>query len=208
MLETHSLEFFYGESARFVFPDVRCAPGDTLLILGNSGSGKTTLLNLMALLLSPEKGEIRINGTLTTGLPLHELPGFRARNIGLVFQKPYFVNALNVRDNLLMANYFAGNPPDKPRVNHLAESLGFSGLLDKRVTELSGGEQQRVGIARALMNSAKLILADEPTSALDDLNCGRVADLLESQAKETGAALVIVTHDQRLKSRSPYQITL
>ncbi|MCY1373253.1 Lipoprotein-releasing system ATP-binding protein LolD [compost metagenome] len=107
-----------------------------------------------------------------------------------------------------MANYFAGNPPDKPRVNHLAESLGFSGLLDKRVTELSGGEQQRVGIARALMNSAKLILADEPTSALDDLNCGRVADLLESQAKETGAALVIVTHDQRLKSRSPYQITL
>ncbi len=208
MLETHSLEFHYGESARFVFPDVRCAPGNTLLILGNSGSGKTTFLNLMALLLPPARGEVRINGTSATGLPLHELPGFRARNIGLVFQKPYFVNALNVRDNLLMANYFAGNPPDKSRVNHLAESLGFFGLLDKRVTELSGGEQQRVGIARALMNSAKLILADEPTSALDDLNCGKVAELLESQAKENGAALVIVTHDQRLKSRFPYQITL
>lgn len=208
MLETHSLEFHYGESARFVFPDVRCASGDTLLILGNSGSGKTTFLNLMALLLPPARGGLRINGTSTTGLPLSELPGFRARNIGLVFQKPYFVNALNVRDNLLMANYFAGNPPDKVRVGHLAESLGFSALLDKRVTELSGGEQQRVGIARALMNSAKLILADEPTSALDDLNCGKVADLLESQAKENGAALVIVTHDQRLKSRFPSQITL
>lgn len=208
MLVTRSLEFHYGESARFAFPDVRCASGETLLILGNSGSGKTTFLNLMALLLPPAQGEIRINETLTTGLPLHELPGFRARNIGLVFQKPYFVNALNVRDNLLMANYFAGNPPDKARVNHLAESLGFSALLDKRVTELSGGEQQRVGIARALMNSAKLILADEPTSALDDLNCGKVADLLESQAKEYGAALVIVTHDQRLKSRFPNQITL
>lgn len=208
MLETHSLEFQYGESARFTFPDVRCASGDTLLILGNSGSGKTTFLNLMALLLLPDRGELRINGTSTTGLPLSELPGFRARNIGLVFQKPYFVNALNVRDNLLMANYFAGNPPDKHRVGHLAESLGFSALLDKRVTELSGGEQQRVGIARALMNSAKLILADEPTSALDDLNCGKVADLLELQAKENGAALVIVTHDQRLKSRFPSQITL
>lgn len=208
MLETHSLEFHYGDSARFVFPDVHCASGDTLLILGNSGSGKTTFLNLMALLLPPVKGELRINGTGTTSLPLHELPGFRARNIGLVFQKPYFVNALNVRDNLLMANYFAGNPPDKGRVGHLAESLGFSALLDKRVTELSGGEQQRVGIARALMNSARLILADEPTSALDDLNCGKVADLLEAQAKENGAALVIVTHDQRLKSRFPSQITL
>lgn len=208
MLETDSLEFHYGESARFVFPDVRCASGETLLILGNSGSGKTTFLNLMALLLSPAKGEIRINGTATTGLPLSELPGFRARNIGLVFQKPYFVNALNVQDNLLMANYFAGNPPDKARVKHLADSLGFSALLDKRVTELSGGEQQRVGIARALMNSARLILADEPTSALDDLNCGKVADLLESQAKEYGAALVIVTHDQRLKSRFPSQISL
>ncbi len=208
MLETRSLEFFYGESARFSFPDVNCDPGDTLLILGNSGSGKTTFLNLMALLLSPASGEIRVNGTLTTGLPLHELPGFRARNIGLVFQKPYFVNALNVKDNLLMANYFAGNPPAKDRVHHLAESLGFSELLHKKVTELSGGEQQRVGIARALMNSPRLILADEPTSALDDVNCERVADLLEAQAKENGAALVIVTHDQRLKSRSPHQITL
>lgn len=208
MLETRSLEFHYGESARFVFPDVRCTAGNTLLILGNSGSGKTTFLNLMALLLSPAKGEIEINGTPATRLPLSELPGFRARNIGLVFQKPYFVNALNVKDNLLMANYFAGNPADPGRVNHLAESLGFSALLNKRITELSGGEQQRVGIARALMNSARLILADEPTSALDDLNCGKVADLLESQARENGAALVIVTHDQRLKSRFPHQITL
>jgi len=208
MLETRSLEFHYGESARFDFPDVRCASGETLLILGNSGSGKTTFLNLMALLLMPARGEVQINGTRTTTLPLSALPGFRARNIGLVFQKPYFVNALNVKDNLLMANYFAGNPPDKVRVDHLADSLGFSALLHKRITELSGGEQQRVGIARALMNSASLILADEPTSALDDLNCRKVADLLEVQAKENGAALVIVTHDQRLKTRFPNQITL
>lgn len=208
MLETRSLEFHYGPSARFVFPDVRCAAGDTLLILGNSGSGKTTFLNLMALLLSPSKGEVKINGVPASGLSPGQLPGFRAQNIGLVFQKPYFVNALNVKDNLLMANYFAGKPADAGRVNHLAESLGFSALLNKRVTELSGGEQQRVGIARALMNSASLILADEPTSALDDLNCGKVADLLESQAGENGAALVIVTHDQRLKSRFSHQITL
>ncbi len=208
MLNTHSLCFQYPGSTDFHFPDLRCAAGETLLILGNSGSGKTTLLNLMALLLSPSSGEVNFDGVNTGTLAPSELPTFRARHIGLVFQKPYFVHSLNVEENLLMANYFAGKPQDKARVKHLADHLGFAHVLKKRVTELSGGEQQRVGIARALMNEAKVILADEPTSALDDLNCERVANLLEVQAKESGAALIIVTHDQRLKNRFPNQISL
>jgi putative ABC transport system ATP-binding protein len=86
--------------------------------------------------------------------------------------------------------------------------LGFEHLLSKKVQELSGGEQQRVCIARALMNTPKVILADEPTSALDDENCEKVADLLEKQSKLIGAALIVVTHDHRLKSRFNNQITL
>lgn len=208
MLQTRALQFSYPGGAEFQFPDLRCEAGETLLILGNSGSGKTTLLNLMALLLRPSSGEIHVGGTDVSTLALEALPKFRAQHIGLVFQKPYFVNALNVEDNLLMANYFGGKAQDRGRVRALAEKLGFAALRNKRVTELSGGEQQRVGIARALMNRAQVILADEPTSALDDLNCERVADLLEAQAKESGAALVIVTHDHRLKNRFPNQISL
>lgn len=208
MLETRSLAFKYNTNTQFSFPDLKCESGETLLVLGESGSGKTTFLNLMALLIAPANGEVLINGVNAGTLSLSELPTFRAQNVGLVFQKPYFVNALSVEDNLLLANYFGGKKLQKDRVKYLSESLGFGPLLKKRITELSGGEQQRVGIARALMNSASIILADEPTSALDDKNSSLVADLLEQQAKENGAALVIVTHDQRLKSRFPNQISL
>lgn len=208
MLQTRALQFSYSGAVDFTFPDVKCDAGETLLILGNSGSGKTTLLNLMALLLSPTRGEIRIGGTDTGSLALDALPKFRAQHVGLVFQKPYFVHALNVEENLLMANYFGGKVEDKAKVKVLAEKLGFERLLKKRITELSGGEQQRVGIARALMNQPQVILADEPTSSLDDLNCERVANLLEAQAQDSKAALVIVTHDHRLKNRFPNQISL
>jgi putative ABC transport system ATP-binding protein len=126
----------------------------------------------------------------------------------MVFQKPYFVNALNVFENLLLANYLGNNALDKGKAADLAKSLGFEHLLHKKVQELSGGEQQRVCIARALMNNPKVILADEPTSALDDENCEKVADLLEKQSKLIGAALIVVTHDHRLKSRFNNQISL
>ena len=95
-----------------------------------------------------------------------------------------------------------------PELQKLADSLGIGELLNKKVTELSGGEQQRVCIARALMNAPSVILADEPTSALDDTNCEKVISLLEEQAKEANAALIIVTHDQRLKNSIPNRILL
>lgn len=208
MIETRSLVYGYDDTKQFIFPNISCLQGNSLLILGNSGSGKTTLLNLMALLLSPVSGGVFIGGIEASAISKSELPLFRSKNIGLVFQKPYFVNALSVEDNLLLSNYLGTRPLDKVRVKHLADALGVGGLLKKRITEISGGEQQRVGIARALMNSPKIILADEPTSALDDHNASAVADLLEQQAKENNAALVVVTHDHRLKSRFPNQITL
>ena len=208
MLRTHSLEFSYQKNQKFKFPDIECKAKETLLILGNSGSGKTTFLNLIGLLLSPSSGEILVNGINTSNLALQNLPDFRSKNIGIIFQKPYFVNALNVIDNLLMANYLSNENLDKSKAQTLAKALVFEDLLHKKVQELSGGEQQRVCIARALMNQPKVILADEPTSALDDENCEKVADLLENQAKNINSALIIVTHDHRLKNRFQNQITL
>ncbi len=208
MLQTDSLKFSYPKGPIFSFPNISCNAKETLLILGNSGSGKTTFLNLLALLLSPSSGSFNVNDNQTTTLSEKQVTDFRAQNIGIVFQKPYFVNALNVSENLLLANYLGNNALDKSKAVELAKSLGFEHLLSKKVQELSGGEQQRVCIARALMNTPKVILADEPTSALDDENCEKVADLLEKQSKLIGAALIIVTHDHRLKSRFNNQITL
>ncbi len=208
VIETRNLTFSYTPQKRFAFPDVACADDETLLILGRSGRGKTTLLHLLALLLKPESGQIVVNGTDLARLTASATVAFRAQNIGLVYQRPHFVASLSVMDNLLLANYLAGLKPDRARARHLAERLGFSEHLPKKTTQLSLGEQQRVGIARALMNRARVLLADEPTSNLDDDNCDRVATLLAEQAHEVGASLVIVTHDQRLKERVERQVSL
>ena len=208
MLKTDSLKFSYNNGKTFAFPDISCKAKETLLILGNSGSGKTTLLNLLGLLLQPTSGTLEVNNVITSSLNEKKVTDFRANHIGIVFQKPYFVNALNVSENLVLANYLGNHQLNHTKADDLAKSLGFENLMSKKVQQLSGGEQQRVCIARALMNNPKIILADEPTSALDDENCEKVADLLENQSKLIGAALVIVTHDHRLKSRFPNQITL
>ncbi len=208
MLETRNLTFAYNAQKQFSFPDVACADDETLLILGQSGRGKTTLLHLLALLLTPQSGQVVVNGTELSRLAVAEAVAFRAKNIGLVYQRPHFVHALNVLDNLILANYLAGLKPDPTRARQLAERLGFADHLPKKTTQLSLGEQQRVGIARALMNRARVLLADEPTSNLDDENCERVVTLLTEQAHDVGASLVIVTHDQRLKERVGNQVSL
>ena len=132
----------------------------------------------------------------------------RAKNVGIIYQRPHFVHALSVMENLLLSNYLAGQKQDKQKAKLLAESLGFAEHLGKQTTQLSLGEQQRVGIARALMNNPNVILADEPTSSLDDENCDNVVKLLTQQTSQIGASLVIVTHDQRLKDQFANQITL
>jgi putative ABC transport system ATP-binding protein len=178
------------------------------LILGNSGKGKTTLLHLLGLLLKPESGSVVINDTELTGLSAKETTQFRAENIGIIFQQPHFVSSLNVLDNLLVANYLGDKKLQKEKAQSLATELGFEELLDKKINRLSGGEQQRVGIARALMNNPKVVLADEPTSNLDDDNCKRVIDLLMQQTQSIRAALVIVTHDGRLKEIFGKQVVM
>lgn len=208
MIETKNLSYQYGKGKAIEFEDISIHAGETLLILGKSGVGKTTLLHLLALLLKPKNGKITINNTDITSLNASELVNFRSKNIGLVFQKPHFVSSLSVKENLQLPNYFAGKALEISYLNDLANSLGFEKHLHKKTGELSLGEQQRVAIARAIMNSPKIILADEPTSSLDDENCKNVITLLQNQAKQINACLVIVTHDQRLKNEFSNQITL
>ncbi len=208
MLTTENLTFAYSDAKRFVFPDIRCPDHEALLILGQSGTGKTTFLHLLALLLTPQSGTVTINKTDLTSLSPAQTAAFRAANVGIVYQKPHFVSSLSVLDNLLLANYLAGKPQDKQRARELAGQLGFADQLAKKTNQLSQGEQQRVSIARAVMNQQNVILADEPTSSLDDDNADRVIHLLRSQSEQIGASLVVVTHDQRLKDAFTNRIFL
>jgi lipoprotein-releasing system ATP-binding protein len=132
----------------------------------------------------------------------------RARQLGIIYQRAHFVSSLSVLDNILLANYLANQKQDKNKAAYLADQLGFAEHLFKKPHQLSQGEQQRVSIARALMNDPAVILADEPTASLDDLNCRKVVALLKEQSQSIGASLVVVTHDQRLKDEFSNQVLL
>ncbi len=208
MLKTRSLRFAYNESTEFRFPDIELEAGQNLLVLGESGIGKTTFLHLIAGLLHPNSGSIELMGTSFQNLTSSDLDRFRGKHIGLVFQRPHFIQALTVQENLAMVQYLAGKVQDKKRIKEVLSGLGLEKKLKENPQQLSQGEQQRAAIAIAVINNPQLILADEPTSSLDDKNCTKVADLLKEQAAATGAQLIIITHDQRLKDQFQNTLTL
>lgn len=208
MIKTQTLRYTYRQEAEMVFPALKCKAGEHLLLLGGSGTGKTTLLHLLAGLLPPSAGKIWVMDTDITNLKPTALDKFRGRHIGLIFQRSHFIQALSVRENLLLAQQLAGMKQQSRRVGELLDRLSLTEKANRRIPELSLGEQQRVSIARALMNKPFVIMADEPTSNLDDYNCLQVAALLEEQAKLENVALLVVTHDQRLKDRFSNQVQL
>jgi ABC-type lipoprotein export system ATPase subunit len=200
-LETKSLEFKYTNGGSFHFPNFQLKQCEEVLVLGNSGVGKTTLLHILGGLLKPNAGEVWINDENVYAKSGSKLDQFRGEHIGIIFQTAHFVQPLSVIENLNLALQFANKKFETKRAIELLERLGLESKKSKRPSELSIGEQQRVSIARALMLNPKLILADEPTSALDDKNAEIVMDLLREEAKRSQSALVIVTHDSRLKSK-------
>ncbi|RXK86022.1 ABC transporter ATP-binding protein [Filimonas effusa] len=195
MLSTRALSYSYDGIRHLHYPDLDAAAGETLLVTGMSGSGKSTLLHLLGSLLSPSSGTIWLNGTELTALKAAKADRFRKENIGIVFQKAHFIKALSVKDNLRLAAH-GSNGND---ANRLMQELGIADLKHRAPATLSQGEQQRAAVARALINRPSLLLADEPTSNLDDHNAAQVIRLLQQQALAVAAALVIVTHDFRLK---------
>ena len=206
MLETKNLRFKYDNNLELNFPDIKTSK-ENLLILGASGVGKTTFLHLLSGLLKPMNGEIDLLGTKISNLKMSEMDRFRGKNIGIVFQKPHFINSLTVKENLQLAQYIS-KKSDKNRIKSLLESLGIEDKANKKTQNLSQGEKQRVSIALAIVNSPKLILADEPTSSLDDLNCDKVINILKNQASKYKAKLIIITHDYRLKKHFKNTLSL
>lgn len=208
MLQTRNLSFTYDNQKVLHFPDFHCQKGEQWLLLGQSGSGKTTLLHLLGGLRSPKQGEVEVAGKSLGKLSTTQLDQFRGKNIGIVFQRSHFVRSLNIAENLQLAQNLAGEKPSIDRIKDLLNRLNIGHKLFDKPDALSQGEQQRAAIARALVNRPAIILADEPTSALDDQNCEEVIQLLEKQAKEENATLLIVTHDSRLKERFDKKIIL
>ena len=137
-----------------------------------------------------------------------ELDLFRGENIGMIFQKPYFVRNLSIYDNLLLALYLSKKQNYKKNITKILQDIGLANKLNYKPDSLSQGEQQRVAIALAVVKRPALILADEPTSSLDDKNCNKIIALLKKQAEIANSQLVIITHDKRLKDQFNKSITL
>lgn len=208
MIYTKDLIFSFDEKTTFAFPDIKNEASQTLLITGVSGKGKTTLLHLLGGLLRPNSGTISIQETNIASLSEKELDQFRGKNIGLVLQQSHFIASLNVLENVVLASWLATGEKAIEKAKSLLKELDLEDQMYKLPSNLSIGQQQRVSIARALINEPKLLLADEPTSSLDDENALKVADLLAHLSKEYNAALIIVTHDYRLKSKFSNQLNL
>tara|TARA_B100001173_G_scaffold312035_1_gene331364 strand:- start:3012 stop:3635 length:624 start_codon:yes stop_codon:yes gene_type:complete len=207
MIKTKEVKFNYDNQVFFDFPDIKLKSGENLLIIGNSGIGKTTLLHLLAGLLKLNSGSIELFGKELRKLSSFQLDRFRKNNIGIIFQRPHFVNSLTVKENLQLAQYIA-DKKDNNRIESILKNLNILDKSNKITNQLSQGEKQRASIALAIVNSPKLILADEPTSSLDDSNCSNVIKLLKKQATEFGAQLIVITHDSRLKKHFKKSIEL
>ena len=208
MLAAKSIKYSYNSNNTFEFPDFCLESTEELLIIGDSGVGKTTFLNILGGLLSPQSGSITLNGTNYSDLSNKDLDKFRGKNIGIIFQSPYFVNNLNLIDNLLFSLFLSKNQQDKNVVIELLNQVGLKDKIYSKPNDLSQGEKQRASIALALVKKPNLILADEPTSSLDDNNCDLVVSLLKEQSQLSKCKLIIITHDARLKKHFKNSIKL
>ena len=176
---------------------------ELIVLLGKSGSGKTTLLNLISGIDSPDSGEIRINGRDISGLSENELTILRRDNIGIVFQFFNLIPTLSVLENVALPAELSGISPKlgRERAQSLLKKVGLEDRSGSYTDVLSGGEQQRVAIARSLINDPLLVLADEPTGNLDAQTSHEVLDLLLSIQKEAGKTMIIATHSDEIAGR-------
>ncbi|MBS5934127.1 MAG: ABC transporter ATP-binding protein [Clostridiales bacterium] len=168
------------------------------LITGKSGSGKSTLLNMISGIEKPTSGEVWINKQNYYKEPETIQAKIRSENYGYVFQSYHLISELNIENNIKIPNLISGNKFDIIYYKNLVDQLDIADLVTKYPSELSGGEQQRVGIARAMINKPRIIFADEPTGNLDSVNTQNVADIIYKFNLEYKITFIIVTHDEEL----------
>jgi len=208
VLSLKSVRHLYGAREALRLERFEAAAGEHWLVLGPSGCGKTTLLHIVSGLLRPSEGEVRVGDQPLAALSGSALDRWRGRTLGIVPQKLHLVPSLSVLQNLLLAQFLAGMPEDSTRARAVLDQVRLGERSGARPAQLSHGEAQRAAVARATVNRPRVLIADEPTSNLDDANCERALDLLQTQARECGATLVVATHDQRARSRFAQRLEL
>lgn len=190
--------------------DLSIQKGEFVVVVGQSGSGKSTLLGLLSGIDRPTTGEVHVDGTAVHSLPERAMAKWRGKAVGIVFQFFQLLPTLTVAENVMLPMDFCGTWPVKerlPRAMALLDRLGVAPQANKLPSTLSGGEQQRVAVARALANEPKVLLADEPTGNLDSKTAGSMLELIASLASE-GQTVVMVTHDRTAPQFASRTITL
>ena len=182
--------------------------GQFVSVVGPSGSGKSTLLGLVAGLDAPTSGEIRIDGQAINSLGEDALATLRGRKIGIVFQSFHLIPSLTAFENVLVPMELAGLRDAERRARQLLEDVDLTNRAHHYPSQLSGGEQQRVSVARAFANDPSILLADEPTGNLDSRNGRHVFELMTEMNRRRGTTLVLVTHDHELAGRADRRIAL
>ncbi len=196
----------YGDSCALDRVDLAVEAGEWVAILGPSGSGKTTLLNLAGGLDRPTSGTVAVNGTELTGLGPSQMARFRRENIGFVFQKFHLIPHLTALENVMLAQYYH-SMPDEEEARRALEGVGLGEKTRNLPSQLSTGEQQRVCVARALINDPKVLLADEPTGNLDRKSEEAVMDLFRRLHGE-GRTILLVTHDEEIGNAADRRVCL
>jgi lipoprotein-releasing system ATP-binding protein len=210
MLVAKGIHKNYGDLHVLKGVDVSINSGEVVSIVGSSGAGKSTLLHIMGTLDQAEKGEVVIGGTVITGLKGDRMAEFRNREIGFIFQFHNLLPEFTAEENIMIPGLIANRPINdvKKRAGQLAERLGISSRLGHKPSELSGGEQQRVAVARALVNDPKIVFADEPSGNLDSKSAQALHQLFFELRKEFGQSFVIVTHNQELAQMADRTLTM
>jgi len=200
MIDTKGITKSFGSLQVLKGIDLHINKGEVVSIVGPSGAGKTTLLQIIGTLDRPDSGSVCVDGIDTTTLSQKQLSDFRNRHIGFVFQFHQLLPEFTAIENIMIPAYIAGTP-NKAARQRAEELLGFMGLSDRathKPSELSGGEKQRVAVARALVNNPAVILADEPSGSLDSKNKAELHQLFFDLRDRFGQTFVIVTHDEQL----------
>nr|BFE60035.1 ABC transporter ATP-binding protein [Dactylosporangium thailandense] len=200
VIEARDIELSFGETAALRGASFDAGPGEIVAVMGPSGSGKTTLLHCLAGILVPSAGEVRFDGQRIDGLNEHQRSTLRRERFGFVFQFGQLVPELTVEENVALPLLLGGSR----RGDALREArgwldrLGLAGMEGRRSGELSGGQAQRVALARGMINRPRVLFADEPTGSLDSLTGEQVMDLMVAAAREHGTTVVLVTHEPRV----------
>lgn len=184
--------------------------GEWVALLGASGSGKTTLLDIIGTISRPDSGTLVADGLDLTRMTQRELVTFRRKNIGFVFQAYHMLPELNICENVMLPALMEDRPKNevKARALELLDRVGLSHRVNHRANELSGGEQQRAAIARALMNSPRIMLADEPTGNLDSVTGSGILDLFKEFHSDANMTIIMVTHDRSVAKLADRMVEL